>query len=363
MSKGTFLYKILNAINPFHWVTSVRNWAFDCGWFKSTRFDTPTICIGNITVGGTGKTPHTEYLIKLLSKSHRVAVLSRGYGRKSRGYIKATPATTMPMIGDEPHQIMTKFKNITVAVDEKRVRGINCLINDANAPQLILLDDAYQHRYVKAGLNILLVDNNRPVWRDTLLPIGRLRESMAGIERADIIIVTKCPADTSDKHKEFCRRMLQTKKGAPVFFSTMRYGAPYPLFAEAAGRECTIEGSNILLLTGIAKPAPLKAHIGRSAASVTLKQYADHHNFSEREIADVADTFARTEGRKLIITTEKDAARLTALPTLPPIIKANIYALPIEVDFLDGTQPLFDQTVIEAVAAMQKKIKKHNTNY
>lgn len=356
MSKGIFLYRILNAINPFHWVTSVRNWAFDCGWLKSTRFDTPTICIGNITVGGTGKTPHTEYLIKLLSNSHRVAVLSRGYGRKSRGYIKATPSTAMPMIGDEPHQIMTKFKNITVAVDEKRVHGINCLINDANAPQLILLDDAYQHRYVKAGLNILLVDNNRPVWRDTLLPIGRLRESMAGIERADIIIVTKCPADTSDKHKELCRGMLQTKKGAPVFFSTMRYGAPYPLFAEGAKQgECIIRGSNILLLTGIAKPAPLKAHLERSAHSVTLKQYADHHNFSEREISDVADTFARTEGRKLIITTEKDAARLTALASLPPIIKENIYALPIEVDFLDGTRPLFDQTINEAVAAMQKE--------
>ncbi len=355
MSKGTFLYKILNAINPFHWVTSVRNWAFDCGWLKSTRFDTPTICIGNITVGGTGKTPHTEYLIKLLSSSHRIAVLSRGYGRKSRGYIKATPSTAMPMIGDEPHQIMTKFKNITVAVDEKRVHGINSLLSEEDAPQLILLDDAYQHRYVKAGLNILLVDNNRPVWRDTLLPIGRLRESMAGIERADIIIVTKCPADTDDKHKELCRRMLQTKKGAPVFFSTMRYGVPYPLFAEAAGRECVIEGCNILLLTGIAKPAPLKAHLERSAHSVMLKQYADHHNFSEREIADVADTFARTEGRKLIITTEKDAARLTALPTLPPIIKANIYALPIEVDFLDGTRPLFDQTITEAVAAMQKR--------
>lgn len=349
MSKDTLLYKVLNAINPFHWVTSARNRAFDCGWLKSTRFDIPIICIGNITVGGTGKTPHTEYLIKLLSRDYNVAVLSRGYGRKSRGFLKATEETAMPMIGDEPHQIKTKFKNITVAVDEKRVRGIDHLLHDENAPQVILLDDAYQHRYVKAGLYILLVDNNRPVWRDTLLPIGRLRESMAGIERADIIIVTKCPLNMSDEHKGMCRRMLQTRKNAPVFFSTMKYGTPYPLFAKADNSECKIEGCNILLLTGIAKPAPLKAHLEEQAASVMLKQYADHHNFSEGEINDIADTFSRIAGDKLIITTEKDAARLTALPSLPPIIKENIYALPIEVDFLDNKKEIFDQTITKFV--------------
>lgn len=353
MPKRAISYRILDAINPYHWVTSVRNRAFECGWLKSTAFEIPVICIGNITVGGTGKTPHTEYLIKLLSNIYKVAVLSRGYGRKSSGYHKATAETTMPTIGDEPFQIKSKFKDITVAVDEKRVHGIEQLLSDKNPPQVILLDDAYQHRYVEAGVNILLIDNNRPVWRDTLLPIGRLRESIAGIERADIIIVTKCPLDMSEERKEFCRQMLQTKKDTPLFFSTMRYGTPYPIFPEAGDRECRVKkGNNILLLTGIAKPAPLKAELEHRGAEVTLMQFADHHNFSNGEINNIADTFDRIKGEKLIITTEKDAARLTSLPSLPKNIKENIYALPIEVDFLDGRRKEFDTLVTEKVKSL-----------
>lgn len=355
MSDRAFLYKMLDAINPYHWVTSIRNRAFECRWLKSTEFGLPIICIGNITVGGTGKTPHTEYLIELLHKEYNIAVLSRGYGRKSRGFLKATPQTTMPMIGDEPYQIKSKFKYITVAVDEKRVRGINRLLEESNPPQVILLDDAYQHRYVKAGLNILLIDNNRPVWRDTLLPIGRLRESIAGIERADIIIVTKCREDMDEERKELCRSMLRTKRNSPVFFSTMRYGIPYPIFKEAEERVCKIEkGYNILLLTGIAKPAPLKAELESRGASVTLKQYADHHNFTVSELKDIAETLDAIKGNKLIITTEKDAARLTSQPSLPQSIKENIYALPIEVDFLDGRREEFNKTVIKAVKRLIK---------
>lgn len=343
----------MDAINPYHWVTSVRNRAFGCGWLKSTAFKIPVICIGNITVGGTGKTPHTEYLIKLLNREYRVAVLSRGYGRKSSGYIKATNGTTMQLIGDEPFQIKSKFNDITVAVDEKRVHGIEQLLKDEDPPQVILLDDAYQHRYVKAGLYILLVDNNRPVWHDTILPFGRLRESMKGIERADIIIVTKCPQEMSNERKELCNKMLQTKKGAPLFFSTMKYGTPYPIFPEADSKECKIEKEcNILLLTGIAKPAPLKAELERRGASVILKQYADHHNFSNSEIKDIADSFDRIEGKRLIITTEKDAARLTSLPSLPQSIRESIYAIPIEVDFLDNKREEFDKLVTDSVKSM-----------
>ena len=353
MPKRAVLYRILDAINPYHWVTSVRNRAFECGLFKSTTFAIPVVCIGNITVGGTGKTPHTEYLIKLLGNIYKVAVLSRGYGRKSRGFHKATAETTMPMIGDEPFQIKSKFKDITVAVDEKRVHGIEQLLNEKNPPQVVLLDDAYQHRYVKAGLNILLVDNNRPVWRDTVLPIGRLRESMAGIERADIIIVTKCPIDMSEERKELCRDMLQTKRGAQLFFSMMKYGTPYPIFADGGNRECRIDKDcNILLLTGIAKPAPLKAELERRGATVTVKQFADHHNFSEGEINSIADTFDKIKGEKLIITTEKDAARLTSLPSLPQSIRENIYALPIEVDFLDGKREEFEALVTQKVKSL-----------
>lgn len=356
MPKRAILYQISDAVNPYHWITSIRNTAFDLGWIKSHRFNLPVICIGNITVGGTGKTPHTEYLIKLFRNEYNIAVLSRGYGRKSKGFLKATSTTAMQMIGDEPHQIKSKFKEITVAVDEKRVHGIQRLLQEESAPQLILLDDAYQHRYVKAGVNILLVDNNRPIWRDSLLPIGRLRESPKGIERADIIIVTKCPSNMSEESKELCRRMLKTKQQAPVFFSTMKYGTPYPLFPDKTKKECiTDKGANILLLTGIAKPAPLKKELERRGASVTLKQYADHHNFSAAELNNIANEFEKLNGNKIIITTEKDAARLTEAPSLPSIIKENIFALPIEVDFLDSKREEFNKTVKSAVINIADK--------
>lgn len=336
-------------MNPYHWATWVRNRAFDNGFLKSKSFDIPTICIGNITVGGTGKTPHTEYLIKLLGKEFAVAVLSRGYGRKSNGYIPADENTVMQQIGDEPFQIKNKFKDITVAVDEKRVHGIEELLKHTPAPQVILLDDAYQHRYVKAGLNILLTDSNRPIWNDRVLPFGRLRESVSGTDRADIIIVTKCNPEMSRQQQEICCKILCNKKKAPVFFSTMRYGALYPLFASATEQATDLEDCNVLLLTGIAAPMPLKKELERQGARVRLMQYADHHNFSEQELQNVAGEFQKEKGKKIIITTEKDAARLTAQSNLPIVIKENIYVLPIEVDFLNGQKEVFNQIISDYV--------------
>ena len=184
--------QMLDAVNPYNWITWTRNRMFDYGMLESRKFPVATICIGNISVGGTGKTPHTEYLIEILHDSHKIAVLSRGYGRKSKGYIRADEATPMPQIGDEPFQIKNKYPDIDVAVCEKRVTGIEKLTSEVPGLDAILLDDAYQHRYVKAGLYILLIDSNRPIWQDNVLPFGRLRESLAGIRRADIVIMTKC---------------------------------------------------------------------------------------------------------------------------------------------------------------------------
>jgi tetraacyldisaccharide 4'-kinase len=201
--KRGILKKLYDMINPYSWITATRNRLFDCNLIKSHQPSIPTICIGNITVGGTGKTPHTEYLIKLLKDKYKTAVLSRGYGRKSKGYILADNSTPANRIGDEPYQIKTKFKDIDVAVCEKRVFGIERIISDLKEIGILLLDDAFQHRYVKAGLNILLIDSLRPIWQDCILPFGRMRESINGIKRADIVIITKCENLTAEQ-KESC---------------------------------------------------------------------------------------------------------------------------------------------------------------
>ncbi len=341
------LKTIADFINPYGWVTKARNKAFDKNLLESRRFDIPTICIGNISVGGTGKTPHTEYLIRLLKERERVAVLSRGYGRKSSGYIKAGPDTTMQTIGDEPFQIKQKFPEITVAVCEKRVTGVENLLNEQEAPTAILLDDAFQHRHIKAGLNILLVDYNRPIWNDCILPFGLLRESEKGAERADIVIITKCSKEITKEQMQNCKARLQTKEGTPVFFSTVEYGTPYPLFPEVANREFVLKkGINTLLLTGIAKPGPLKKVVEKNGAKVTLMQYPDHHNFTAGDIEKIAETFDKMQGNKLILTTEKDATRLRSIDNLPQSIKENIYAIPIRVKILNDEEELFNKKII-----------------
>lgn len=346
MKRG-ILRIITDAVNPYAWIMAARNKAFDAGVLESRSFGTPTICVGNISVGGTGKTPHIEYLVRLLKEQYRVAVLSRGYGRKSKGYIKADAQTTMETLGDEPFQIKNKFKEIAVAVCEKRVTGMERLLAEEQGLQAVLLDDAYQHRYVKAGLNILLIDINRPLWRDNVLPFGRLRESVAGIKRADIVIMTKCKEITPGQIAE-CRDYIKKYKDVPVFFSTVRYGELYPLFGDTQHTAAIKKDDNILLVTGIAKPQPLKAEIEGRGAQVTLMQYGDHHNFTTAEVEEIAKRFGET-GSTMIITTEKDATRLLHRTDLPQEIRDNIYALPIEMAILNGEEELFNQNIYNYV--------------
>ena len=338
---------LTDAINPYSWVMTARNKAFDAGLLKSRSFGIPTICVGNISVGGTGKTPHIEYIIRLLKEQYAVAVLSRGYGRKSKGYIKAGKQSAMEQIGDEPFQIKDKFTGIDVAVCEKRVKGIENLIAGNKGLQVILLDDAFQHRYVKAGLSILLIDSNRPVWNDNVMPFGRLREKPAGIERADIVIFTKCK-EIQGEQKEHYRRSIKECKNIPVYFSAVRYGEPYPLFDENAASAAIDKGCRVLLVTGIANPLPLKAEMEERGAEVELMQYGDHHNFSTGELEDIAKRFS-SSGSSIILTTEKDATRIKQRKDLPQIIRDNIYALPIEVEILDGEEKLFNQNIYNYV--------------
>lgn len=343
-------YNIFDIINPYHWITHIRNIAFDLGLIKSHKFNIPVICVGNISVGGTGKTPHTEYLIRLLKENHCIAMLSRGYGRKSTGFVRATPNSKMKEIGDEPFQIWKKFSDIIVAVDEKRVHGIGQLLKEKPTPDIIILDDAFQHRHVKAGLNILLIDSNRPIWSDRVMPFGRLRESASAINRADIIIITKCDRQADAAWQNSIKAKLNNKKEVPVFFSTMKYGVPYPIFNEHRKKSIEFNGCHTLLMTGIANPTPLKKELEKRGAKVTLISFADHHDFSVDELNGIEKKFLNTsDTAKAIITTEKDAARLIGNPSVPTVIKQNIYAIPIEVDFLNEETNMFNQIISDYV--------------
>ena len=345
MVKRNLLRVMADALNPYNWVMTARNRAFDTGVLKSREFGVPTICVGNITVGGTGKTPHIEYIARLLKAEYRIAVLSRGYGRKSKGYVKATADTPMELIGDEPFQIKEKFTDIEVAVCERRAVGIERLLAEEKALQAILLDDAFQHRYVKAGLNIVLIDSNRPVWRDNVMPLGRLRESAGAIARADIVIFTKCMGVT-DEQKSSYRSYIRKIKDIPVYFTTIRYGKSYPLFGNSVA-EIT-KDDRVLLVTGIATPQPLKTEIEGYGAKVELMQYGDHHDFSATELEEIAARFTESHCT-MIVTTEKDATRIRQHKVLPQVLRDNIYALPIEVEFMDGEERLFNNNIYNYV--------------
>ena len=312
---------------PLSWlyglVVSIRNLMFDAGTLKSKTFPLPVICVGNITVGGTGKTPHTEYLIRMLSEKHQVAVLSRGYKRQSEGYVLATPTTPMTDIGDEPYQMKHKFPQIHMAVDKDRCHGIAELMKKEVQPptDVVILDDAYQHRYVKAGLNILLMDYHRLIYLDKLLPAGRLRESSSGTKRADIVIVTKCPRDITPIERKGIERSLNIENWQKIFFSTYTY----PDNMKGIG-------SNPLLVTGIASPEQMIYDLQKIVPEFDVMSFPDHHHFTENDINNIR---TRAAGRT-ILTTEKDSTRLHGLE--------NVKVIPIEVEFIDGKEE-FDNII------------------
>ncbi|HRG17788.1 MAG TPA: tetraacyldisaccharide 4'-kinase [Flavobacterium lutivivi] len=313
-------------------IMSIRNFLYDKGIFKSYSFNIPIIVVGNLSVGGTGKTPQTEYLIKLLSKEFKVAVLSRGYRRKTKGYILANSSSTADTIGDEPFQIFQKFPQIDLAVDSDRRNGIENLIKQ-NKPDVIILDDAFQHRRVKAGFYILLTAFDDLYFNDLVLPAGNLRESKKGAERADVIIVTKCPNNLSDIAQNNIKKKIGINR--PIYFSKIGYAD------SVTGREGEISTVEIkktekLLLAGIAKPKPFFEYL-QTGKDVELK-FKDHHHFTDEEIERI-QTLANN---KIIVTTEKDYVRLKDKQI------NKLYYLPMESKFvLKGDD--FDNQILNYV--------------
>lgn len=352
---------------PLSWiyagVTSLRNKLFDRGWLRSKSFDVPTLCIGNLAVGGTGKTPHTEYLVRLLQgQGWQVAVLSRGYKRLSRGFVLATSTTTADELGDEPFQMKQKFPDARVAVDADRCHGIEQLLATPAPPQIILLDDAYQHRHVKADINILLTDYHRLWCDDTLLPAGRLRESADGSRRAQIVIITKCPPELKPIDYNILTKQLHLYPYQRLFFSRLRYGALTPLFPNLA-KESSPQlnaTTNILLVSGIAHPKPLLQEMQRHGAQVEHMAYGDHHPFTAKELTRIQSRFELLPGsHRLLVTTEKDAARLIHHPALSDTLKPYIYVQPIEIEILNNQQESFNQTIIRYVRTYSRNGRLH----
>lgn len=357
------LIKINKWLYPASWIYGagvwLRNKMFDWGMLKERSFPLPVICVGNITVGGTGKTPHTEYLIRLLNKKYKVAVLSRGYKRKSNGFVLAKADTPVHLIGDEPYQMKQKFPDIHMAVDRNRCHGIEQLCQERVAPgtEVVLLDDAFQHRYVKAGINILLVDYNRLICDDALLPAGRLREQASGKYRADIVIITKCPSDLSPMGFRVVNRHMELFAYQQLYFTTLTYGKLRPLFNGGSEYPITSINKNvhILLLTGIASPQPLKEELEKTNSHIHPMIFSDHHNFTSLDLENIRQAFEKLpESQRMIITTEKDAVRLQQHPHLSESIKPYIYVLPIEVSFMQGQENSFNKYITDYVSKNQR---------
>lgn len=363
---GVHISKLRSLLLPFSWlyggVVNIRNWMYDKNIFKQHKFDIPVICVGNITVGGTGKTPHIEYLIDLLSPQYKVGVLSRGYKRKSNGFRVVGVDSTPEEVGDEPLQIKQKYPEAFVYVDRDRKNAIDHILkySEEKRPDVILLDDGYQHRRVKPSFSILLVDSNRPIHEDRFLPAGNLRESFNGRHRASMVIVTKCKKDMSPIEYRISEANLDLFPFQGLYYSTFAYGDLKPVY-QGLGVEqqpsSFLKNKHILSVTGIAMPKPFNEFLSRKGAKVESLAFSDHHHFGKDDIKSIENHFAKLgvdDEDKIIVTTEKDATRLRAIPNLGLEIKQRLYYIPIEVTFLKNTdKESFNNKIFEHVRNYQ----------
>jgi tetraacyldisaccharide 4'-kinase len=320
----------------------LRNKLFDLGIYHSTKSDITTISVGNITVGGTGKTPHAEYLLSYLSKRVTTAYLSRGYKRSTTGFHIADEKSSATSIGDEAYQVYRKFNDVVVAVDSNRINALKKLQRHKVIPKIVVLDDAYQHRSLHPDLNILLIDYNRLTYQDSMLPLGELREPSSNTDRADIIIFTKCPNTIMPVDMLSTRTQIRPFPYQTLYYTTLSYGKPKGLFTN---KKLDICGKEIILVTGVAQPQHLHKHLEKYVSLITALKYPDHHKFTTDDIKEIEQDFKKLNAsNRAIITTEKDAARLISM-NIPESIKNDIYTIGIEIDFLFNKQKDFDAQI------------------
>lgn len=324
---------------------SLRNFFYRNGLLKSIEFSLPIISVGNLSVGGAGKTPHIEYLLRLLKDYLHLATISRGYKRKTKGFLDVHPNMTAEQVGDEPLQFKRKFPDVTVTVSESRTFAIPQIVMNQPETQLILLDDAFQHRSVKPGLNILLTEFDHPFTRDFLLPSGRLREWRSASERADLILVTKCPPDLHEEDRKQLLQEIDPLPGQSVFFTYYHYSKPYYIFDARYQVELQPDWE-VLLISAIAGTDYLVSYLETQVNTVRLLEYEDHHYFSKHDVGNLKASFSRMDvEKKVILTTEKDAMRLEMHRAFLVENRLPIFVLPIEVKFHFGEGERFDQYV------------------
>ncbi len=333
----------------------LRNRLYDTGFSSSIQFDLPVISVGNLSVGGTGKTPHVEYLVRLLQYQYKLATMSRGYKRYTQGFLLANANTDATKIGDEPMQYHLKFPDLVVCVAEERLTGIPQLLLNRPDVEVILLDDAYQHRSVKPGLNILITDLSKPFYEDHILPFGRLRENRGAYKRADVIIVSKCSPDMDIAIAKQIEQRINPFSHQQVFFTTIQYSTPYNF---VTGEQINIADTNAILVCCIARPEPLVEYLNKHTKDTHVLSYPDHHYFSDADIEEIKQTHDNWKlSNKIIITTEKDATRLHMHAGKLKEWNITIAVLPITVGVLFNKQAEFDAIVTGYV---EKTIAENN---
>ena len=353
---------------PLSWLYGIivffRNQMYDLNILSSKEFDVPIISVGNITVGGTGKTPHVEYLVNLLRDKFEVATLSRGYKRKTKGFRYVETTSTAIEVGDEPLQIKNKFNEVTVAVCENRVVGAEKLLslNNDIIPDVVLLDDAFQHRRITPGINILLIDYNRQIKEDTFLPAGRLRESAAQMRRAHIIIFTKCTKEITPIMRRILMKDVGLMPYQELYFTTLNYQKLEPVFTakKLDANFYKKKDFSFLVVVGIASPKLIHKYLKQFSKKVEMLEFSDHHNYSKEDITTTSQKFESINSEnKIIITTEKDAMRLKSREDLDDNFKAALYYLPIKVKFLDDEGKSFNKKIFNYVGENKSNRELH----
>jgi tetraacyldisaccharide 4'-kinase len=350
--KNIFLYPISLL---YGLITSIRNFLYDTGILPSIEFPFPVICVGNINVGGTGKTPHAEYIVGLLRESLKVATLSRGYKRKTRDFRIATASSLVQDIGDEPLQIFLKFPDVLVTVDRNRVQGVNRILEQNPETDVIILDDGFQHRRITPGFSILLSDYERLIIRDHMMPYGNLRESKGNMRRADIILITKTPENLSPIQRRLIAKEVDKTPSQNLYFTTFIYKPPVAVYGKSdqvVSQSVIKEGEDcgIVLITGIANPRPLKEYMQKSYNEIIHLSFPDHHNFKDKDLVSISSAYHELKSKnRYLITTEKDAVRLREFTNIAEPIKSSFFYIPVGIHFLNEDKDEFDNLIINYV--------------
>ena len=326
----------------YRMVVSLRHKLFDCGLLKSEKFDIPIVCIGNITVGGTGKTPMSEMVIGYMSRTHRVALLSRGYGRRTKGYLEVTTTAHYRDVGDEPLQIKRKFPDTVVIVCEKRVEGIRRIQAEHPEVNLIVMDDGFQHRYVDPKINVLMVDSTRPIQSDHMLPLGSLRDLPEQLYRAHYFIVTKCPEQMPPIERRILRKVLIKYAYQHIYYTRFECFTPQPIFPEDAVGEPVVKQRKVIALSGIGNPGPFLRTLGEWFEVVAEQTCKDHHVYRVSDMQKLA-LLLRQHPDAVIVTTEKDAVKLCRPERIPVEVRRALYYMPITISFIEDSATDFLQ--------------------